>query len=262
MKATSKHGLTQALRTYVAAYADANRTETRWGTPLVGFADAADPLFAELKRVAAHDHALPSDLLSGARSVVSFFIPFQRDVALSNVEGRDASREWAVAYVETNKLIGEAGAHVKRLMEADGRERATAPPATHNFDRQRLVSTWSHRHAAYIAGLGRFGLNNMLITSSGCCGRYGSLVTTCTFEPDAREDGEACLYRHDGSCARCASRCVGDALSTERFDRHACHRMLNWHEATDGPAAEADVCGKCLVGVPCSFTDPVRTSRP
>jgi len=256
-----KQRIIHDLRAYVASYADSQRTATRWGTPLVGCADAMDPLFSELKRVATHDHALPADLLDGARSAIAFFIPFHRDVAISNIEGRDASRAWAVAYVETNTLIGDVCAHVKDLIESDGRERVATTPATHNFDRERLVSTWSHRHVAYIAGLGKFGLNNMLITPSGVCGRFGSFVTTCAFEPDARTEGEACLYRHDGSCARCAARCVGDALSVDRFDRHACHRTLTWHEATDGPAVEADVCGKCLVDVPCSFTDPVRVSR-
>lgn len=36
------------------------------------------------------------------------------------------------------------------------------------------MSEWSHRHAAYIAGLGIFGINNMLITNKGCVGRIPS----------------------------------------------------------------------------------------
>jgi epoxyqueuosine reductase QueG len=36
-------------------------------------------------------------------------------------------------------------------------------PATHNFNEETLISDGSHRHVAVIAGLGIFGLNNMLI---------------------------------------------------------------------------------------------------
>ena len=49
--------------------------------------------------------------------------------------------------------------------------------ATHNFDEAKLVSYWSQKHVAYMAGLGKFGLHHMIITEKGCCGRLGSIVT-------------------------------------------------------------------------------------
>ena len=45
-----------------------------------------------------------------------------------------------------------------------------------DFDNAILKSKWSHRHMARVAGLGTFGINNMLITEEGCCGRYFSIV--------------------------------------------------------------------------------------
>jgi hypothetical protein len=53
----------------------------------------------------------------------------------------------------------------------DRNYRVTTTPATHNFDAKRLISNWSHRHAGYIAGSGKFGLNNMITTERGCCGK-------------------------------------------------------------------------------------------
>jgi len=50
-------------------------------SPLVGFAAADDPLFRENKRVVSPAHALPEDLLPGARTVVAFFIPLPRAAA-------------------------------------------------------------------------------------------------------------------------------------------------------------------------------------
>ncbi|WP_338094171.1 hypothetical protein [Methanorbis furvi] len=37
---------------------------------------------------------------------------------------------------------------------------------------------WSHRHFAVLAGLGTFGVNNMLITRMGCYGRVSSFAAS------------------------------------------------------------------------------------
>jgi len=130
-------------------------------------------------------------------------------------------------------------------------------PATHHFDPVKLISDWSHRHIAYIAGLGRFGVNHMLITASGCCGRFGSFVTSLELELDPRPGKEACLYYHDGSCLECVGRCPRDALAADVFDRHACYGQCLENAARFKAMGTADVCGKCLAGVPCSIMDPV-----
>ena len=228
-----------------------------WRTPLAGFCSASDPLFQELKKVVSPTHALPHDLLASAQTVIAYFIPFGRSIAESNKAGRPASRAWAELYVQTNNLIRALGEHMKGLLEALGYE-SMAPPATHNFDRERLISDWSHRHAAYIAGLGTFGLNNMLITHRGCCGRIGSLITSLAVTADERPTQERCLYRHNSSCMLCVGRCVGSALFPDRFERNKCYAMCQENEARFKDLGKADVCGKCLVGLPCSLTDPVH----
>ena len=40
-----------------------------------------------------------------------------------------------------------------------------------------FTSRWSERHAAYISGLGTFGLHKGLITEQGTCGRFVSVLT-------------------------------------------------------------------------------------
>jgi len=254
----NKEQIRLEIQRFVVRYAGANQTATRWRTPLVGFASAADPLFGELRTTVGSTHALPEDLLPGAATAVAFFIPFDESIALSNVEGQLASRQWARAYVETNALIEAVGLHAQQHIESAGHAAVAVTPATHNVDRERLISDWSHRHVAFIAGLGRFGLSNMLITSAGCCGRIGSFVTSLGLEPDRRPQTEACLYRHNASCKRCVSRCVGDALFTDEFRRHKCYEMCLRTEREHQSLGEADVCGKCLVDVPCCLTNPVR----
>ena len=80
---------------------------TRWKKPLVAYADAADPMFKILKQVADPDHYEPFDINPDAKSVITYFLPFEDWVVESNTGGTECSREWALAYIETNNLISE-----------------------------------------------------------------------------------------------------------------------------------------------------------
>ena len=230
--------------------------ETQWREPLVGYASADDRLFEELKKAVSSEHFMPQELLPEARTVVAFFLPFHTDIPRSNVHGEYPSAEWSRAYVETNDLIAAICAHLKSTIEARGHTVATTP-ATHNYDPVTLLSRWSHRHVAYVAGVGAFGLNNMLITCKGCCGRFGSFVMSAVVAPDARAGREACLFKYDGSCKSCLDRCPVEALSPNGFARQRCSARVNKNARIDRPWGPTTVCGKCLVGLPCSFEDPV-----
>ena len=104
-----------------------------------------------------------------------------------------------------------------RLIEtlADHGVRAAAAPATHNYDPEDLICRWSHKSVAVIAGLGSFGLHRMVITDSGCAGRFGSLVIDTELRFTSPPVRERCLYFHDGSCWECITRCPVNALSME-----------------------------------------------
>ena len=56
-------------------------TESIWRAPIVGLADAGSPLFPELRTVAYRGHRVPQDYLPGARTVISYFLPFEPSVA-------------------------------------------------------------------------------------------------------------------------------------------------------------------------------------
>ena len=227
-----------------------------WKKPLAGFADAGDPLFAELKTAVRPSHGLPSDLLPGARTVIAYFLPFDPAIPRSNHRGDFSSEVWAVAYIETNRLIAGINDQITGLLEEKG-FRGTRLPATHNFDEAQLMSDWSHKHVAYIAGIGSFGHHHMLITDKGCCGRLGSVVTDAVISPTPRTGRERCLFKYDGTCRKCEKRCPAKALGEDPFRRHACYDRLLENARLHERHGLADVCGKCAAIVPCSFTDPV-----
>ncbi len=255
-----KSKLIETIQTFVKEYQTAPDIKTEWDCPLVGFASATDPLFSQLRSVASPTHAVPQDFLPEAQTVIAYFIPFNHSVPRSNIKARNSSEAWAVAYIETNELIRHLSLHLEAYLSSEGFS-SVVIPATHNWDEDKLISDWSHRHIAYMAGLGTFGLNNMLITDKGCCGRVGSFITSADIAPDSRKDQERCLFKFDGSCGKCVERCVNEALFTDRFDRFKCYDMLLENEKRHRAVGYADVCGKCLVGVPCSYVNPAKRKQ-
>ena len=230
-----------------------------WRQPITACADAHDPRFSQLKQAVSPSHLMPQDLLAGAKTVVCFFIPFTEELVHNNIAGDDATREWALCYVQTNQLIKLVCSELASLLGTEG-YRAGVVPATHNFDEERLISDWSHRHAAWIAGLGSFGQNNMLITEYGCCGRFGSLATDwqCAAGdvPPAAAQQERCLSRRGKTCGVCRKKCPVGAYASGSFDRHACYARCMHNAALYSDVGLADVCGKCICGLPCSLRTP------
>ena len=253
--------ISQWIQQYVAEYPAAHRLENLWLEPIVAFAATSDPLFQQIRSWTHPHHLFPEDLLPEAKTVVAYYLPFQPKVSISNENGLLASPEWGSTYLLTNQLITRINDFLVLTLRQSGYLAAYAG-ATHNFDESSLMSPWSHRHAAYIAGLGSFGLHNLLITAQGCCGRLGTLVTSAPAEATPRPEREACLYRYNGSCGLCVSRCVNGSLHFEDYDRHLCYTMcLKNAQALDSMGL-ADVCGKCTVQLPCSLTNPVSETSP
>jgi epoxyqueuosine reductase QueG len=74
--------------------------------------------------------------------------------------------------------------------------------------KERPVAFFSHRHAAFLAGLGNFGMNNMLLTPAfGPRVRFASILTAAEIEPDPVLSEPLCTR-----CRRCADACPATAL--------------------------------------------------
>jgi epoxyqueuosine reductase QueG len=245
---------------FVADYPETYGERPIWRAPLVVSA-VADERFDILPQIAAPDHLLPKDLLPSAKTVVVFFIPFEKTLAVENHKGEYPTRSWGLAYEATNLLIHRLSEALKSHFEESGFCVALTP-ATHNFDTVRLMARWSHKHLGYVAGLGRFGVNAQFITPSGCAGRMGSLVTDAELgnHPLVSQD-ELCLHKTGQKCLKCVDRCPAGAVFVSGIDRKRCWDRLNYNkdhlEALAGLEASTQVCGKCQVLLPCSLKSPV-----
>lgn len=262
-----KEAIRNEIIEFVKKYEEKPGINTKWGIPLVGFGDARHPFILSLKEVISSSHQLPSEVLPDASIVIAYYVPFTRELAKVNAEyGRMAAPLWAESYEETNAMFGVLNQHLIGFLEGLGFKGAVSKEAS-TFNQEKLISNWSQRHFGYAAGLGTFGINNMLITKSGCCGRYSTVVTNLPLEPDQPIDEELCLYKKYGSCGICVRNCPTGALTISAFNRHTCYELCQENaaiynnfgssyreEAGDAATcAGSDVCGKCVTGSPCAF---------
>jgi len=249
--------LEEKIRAHIGNAVATTGTATRYRPPLVAIVKADHPEFVRLKDYVDPSHLLPQDILPGAKSVISFFLPFDKSVVIANARRGYAAREWAVAYIETNTLIDRICASLSELLAVHGHEGRWELP-THNFDPVRLISRWSHKSVGVIAGLGTFGLHQMVITDAGCAGRFGSLVTTAPLKPTEHPHQlkQRCRYYTDGSCTVCVDRCPVDALREDAFDRALCYERCLEVDRYHAELGLTDVCGKCATG-PCALQSAV-----
>lgn len=267
MKVFTREAVRELVSAFVRDYAARWGDEGLWREPLVGFAAADSPYIRNLPEIVTPNHRLPEDFLPEAVTVISYFIPFTEALGHTNRSNGSgtgdpdpeqpagqpyASRAWADAYAETNRMMAELDETMVSALRNAGRQGAV--PHDIGLDPETIMSPWSQRHIAYAAGLGTFGLNNLLITEQGCCGRFHSIVTDAPFPEDPVLTEERCLFRRDGSCGVCAKRCFSGALTTEGFDRKRCYKATLRNAARYGE--DKDVCGKCNVDLPCSYGIP------
>jgi len=229
--------------------------------PLMGVADARDPLFERFKdpEVIGPGHLMPEDILPGAESVVSFFFPLSRPIQESNAGGRETSALWLHGRIEGQRFIAQFIADAAEFLRSEGC--AASAPLHSGLFRVNDVqagepfgSNWSDRHIAYAAGLGTFGLSRGLITEAGMAGRLASLVTAAKLPPDKRP--YTGIYDYCIRCGACVRACPAGAISLERGKEHL--PCAAWVQSTKERYAPRYGCGKCQCGLPCSDKIPGR----
>jgi len=222
-----------------------------------GAADADNDILASLKgnEEAKIDLRQPSEWLAGAKSVLSFFMPFERWITEEN-----AGSDWPTDAWLHGRIEGQAALNKVTRALVDGiREEgygAVAPSLDPSFIlyKEECTSNWSERHVAYACGLGTFGLSRGIITELGMAGRFSSLVTTLPFEPTP--GAYKGLLEYCSKCGTCVGSCPVNAISIERLkDNLACDAFMDEIKRAEDPYYG---CGKCQSGMPCAYEIPGR----
>lgn len=234
--------------------------------PLMAVAAADDARFFDLKRdeVVGEHLLLPREWLPQAKSVIAFFFPFTAAIRDSNkADMRYPSKAWLNSRIEGQAFINQFTARIVQYLIEQGFA-SVAPSLDQRFITQTGVdhhgigklytSNWSERHAAYVCGLGSFGLSKGLITEQGMAGRITSVISDLPLTPDGKRF--SCYDENCVMCGKCIENCPVGAISFEHGkDHQACSRFLDEVKAEQAPWYG---CGKCQVNVPCEFCNPLN----
>lgn len=239
--------------------------------PLIGFGSANDKLFEEYKNpsIIGSWHMTPREWLTDGNTVVSFFLPFTEKVKSDNRKCDDGpAAAWLHARIEGQSFIAEFMRRVKEWLDSQGA--ASCVPALDSrfhtimggdgnaddpgCDKNTYSSNWSERHAAYVCGLGTFGLSKGIITRKGMAGRFASVIIDTVMSCDTRPYNG--VYEYCTQCGACIKRCPVHAISFENGKDHTI--CGPWVSQTKQLYAPRYGCGLCQTRVPCESGIPKR----
>lgn len=229
-----------------------------YDAPLIGIASAYDPYFEEFRKpnIVGPRFILPEKWLPQARSIISFFLPFTKELRNTNRSPGFPSEEWISERIDGQAFIDTAHAFLVELLEGL-HSKAVAPSIDPRFQVEDRISNWSERHVAFAAGLGTFGLHRALITSKGTAGQIGSVITTLPLDstprPYTRYD-EYCPFLTKGKCGACIGGCPTIAISEKGKSNQLCSDYIDREILSRFSPRYG--CGKCNINVPCENKIP------
>jgi epoxyqueuosine reductase len=104
------------------------------------------------------------------------------------------------------------------------------------------MAFFSHRHAALLAGLGNFGINNMLLTREfGPRVRFGSVFTAAKLPSDPLLRDELCIR-----CMRCVKMCPAKALDEKDYPQGLTDKKSCTAHSAELNQRGISPCGICI----------------
>jgi epoxyqueuosine reductase QueG len=118
-------------------------------------------------------------------------------------------------------------------------------------------SFFSHRHSAYLAGLGTFGVSGMLLTeNNGPRMRYTSIITTAELDHNVPMKKQLCTR-----CMRCTKECPEGAVTKGMYPDEITDKKRCVEYSAVLRAKGCSPCGRCLFVCPVGkdVHDPLPT---
>ena len=252
--------------------------EPMWGAPIVGFARGDDPYFSYYKETIGEFYWMPGEVFrlgcqetveDSQLTVISMGFPQTEKTKADQEEavGIPCNR-WLITRGEWESMIEKITSEIVKQLKEKGLQ-AVSLDSIQEFAWQTstdfgIASNWSHRHTAFIAGLGTFGLSDGLITEKGKAMRFTTIIVKANLEPTIRpytNYHEYCSFYSKNQCGACIGRCPVNAITEKGHDKDACRAYLVKIKNEIGPEFLKNShytagCGLCQSNVPCQDKIP------
>lgn len=247
--------------------------EPMWEAPIVGFAKGDDPYFRHYKETIGEFYWLPKEVFRlGTKEEVEddqltvISIGFPQTAKTKADQKKSAGMpcdRWLYTRGEWESMIDKITGDIVNRLKDSGIQGVSLDSirefSRHNSKDFGIASNWSHRHTAFIAGLGTFGLSDGLITEKGKAMRFTTIIIKGKVEPTDRpyQDHHAyCKFYTENKCGACIGRCPVKAITREGHDKEACSAFLQKIKNEIGPdfvknSKYISGCGLCQSRVPC-----------
>jgi epoxyqueuosine reductase QueG len=178
---------------------------TKLDIPLVGFAPAdrwEDPQFSSLVPPSFR----PKSIIPETQNVIVIGLPVHLPVL-----DTAPSIFYHELYKTVNSLLDGHAYRIAEALNTEGHASTAIPRDGYGsigVIKEKPIAFFSHRHAAYLAGLGTFGVNNMVLTPEyGPRIRFTSIFTTAQLPPSQVMTESQCIH-----CMKCVDACPANAL--------------------------------------------------
>lgn len=252
--------------------------EKAWEEPIIGFSKGDDPLYDTLKEDIGAFYWTPLEIYRKTfpkekavapeeLTIISWILPHTDQIKLEQRRRRKyPSESWVRARIFGEQFNDKLRHFVTDILSKRAYH-ALAPVlsplwATRVSERYGFACNWSERHAAFVSGLGTFGLCDGLITPIGKAIRCGSVIANISIGPTLRpyhDHHEYCLFYTKGICRKCMERCPAGAITEKGHDKEKCN---NYMRSVVTPHNKAQYvlgrggCGLCQSRVPCESKIP------
>lgn len=153
----------------------------------------------------------PKSIMPSASSVIVIWVPVSPTILHTA-----PSIYYREHYRTLNTLLDVTAQKIATLLDVEGYDAAYVPrDGYHGIEglKKDPSSFFSHRHAAYLAGLGTFGTNNVILTKShGPRVRFTSIITSADLPAGRPMEKKLCI-----ECMKCVKECPISALNEEGY---------------------------------------------
>ncbi len=182
---------------------------------------------------------LSGNVLEKIKSAIVFGIPLSRTVIENLVDGPDLL--YLHHYRQANYILDRIAFDLALFLGEKGFS-SIPVPASQIIDWKNQKALLSHKHFAYMCGLGWYGRNNLIVNRVYRSRlRFATVLTSLRFESKPKTVEFGC-----GSCNSCIKLCPAGAISDgfENFDHIKCFEKIK--QITRKNNISQYICGLCI----------------